>query len=360
MEAVMRRFLFLALSFVLLASGIVWAQEVSGPVFVSDPVVPTLTPAIRDLPTFVPDPNLFGLEAKRRDDHGIIVPDIDMPPHRNPLAEMQSKAPGPSPSAFGTPFVNFAGVTSTSSPPDCTGDVGPNQFLQGDNGPGGSRVTIFSKTGAQQAQFLLETLGSSPCNTGYCDPIVQYDQLADRWMISEFDTSVAVLCVYVSKTSDPLGQWWAYSFNPDGTDQDYPKYGVWPDGYYIGVNNGGYIHVLDRVKMLSGLAATFQSFKITTLSGFGFQLTLPATVEGVAPPAGAPGIFALFLQDWAPTHAEHPNGWPRHFLKQLAAIRWRWHGYSKPSLIRRLTRSVAGKCLCKCSSVLMMMTMVQG
>ena len=131
----------------------------------------------------------------------------------------------------------------------------------------------------------METLGSSPCNSGYCDPIVLYDQLADRWMISEFDSSANVLCVYVSRTADPLGLVGLLLQHVlQGGMQDYPKYGVWPDGYYIGVNNGGYIHVLDRVKMLAGLAATYQRFLITTLSGFSFQLTLPGTVEGVAPP----------------------------------------------------------------------------
>ena len=78
---------------------------------------------------------------------------------------------------------------------------------------GGSRLTIYDKTGAQKGQWLMETLGSSPCSSGYCDPVIQYDELADRWLITEFDTSVNNLCVYVSKTSNPLGQWWAYSFN---------------------------------------------------------------------------------------------------------------------------------------------------
>jgi hypothetical protein len=41
-------------------------------VFVSEPVVPTSTPAVRDLPDYTPDPNLFGLEAKRREDFGFI------------------------------------------------------------------------------------------------------------------------------------------------------------------------------------------------------------------------------------------------------------------------------------------------
>ncbi|MFN2166592.1 MAG: hypothetical protein ACK2U9_10085, partial [Anaerolineae bacterium] len=163
---------------------------------------------------------------------------------------------------------------------------------QADNGPNGSRATVYDKSGTQLAQFDLEDLATSaPCNSGYCDPIVQYDELADRWLLTEFDSSAQTLCIYVSTTPDPLGTWYAYSFNPAGGTQDYPKYGVWPDGYYIGVNNNGYIHVLDRVNMLAGNPATYQSFNIGTLPGFGFQLTLPATVEGIAPPAGAPAIF---------------------------------------------------------------------
>ena len=100
------------------------------------------------------------------------------------------------------------GVQDTSSPPDDTGDVGPNHYLQADNGPNGSRVTIYDKAGTQLDQFDMEDLASTaPCTSGYCDPIVQYDELADRWMISEFDSSASTLCVYISQTPDPTGQW---------------------------------------------------------------------------------------------------------------------------------------------------------
>ena len=101
----------------LLVSGTVFAQgePVRVQVYVHPPVVPVLTPAARDLPTPGAE-SQFKQEAKRRDDHGIIVPDIDMPPHGNPLAELQSLArrPGPTPSAFDTPIQNFAGYTSSS------------------------------------------------------------------------------------------------------------------------------------------------------------------------------------------------------------------------------------------------------
>ncbi len=169
--------------------------------------------------------------------------------------------------------------------------MGPNHYLQGDNGPNGSRVTVYDKAGAQLAQFDMEDLATtSPCNNGYCDPIIQYDEMADRWMVTEFDSSAATLCVYVSRTPDPTGQWWAYAF-PRGSMQDYPKYAVWPDGYYIAANNGGMVMVLERADMLNGLAATIQAFTIGELPGFGFQLTMPATLEGSAPPVGAPAYY---------------------------------------------------------------------
>jgi subtilisin-like proprotein convertase family protein len=258
----------------------------------SGPYTPTLSIAVRDLPEDLDLPTL-DREPAVRDARGFVGPDIQMPPHGNPLVELQKSAPAPEPDDFGTPLLNFAGVQDNSSPPDDTGDVGPNHFLQGDNGPNGSRVTVYDKAGVQMAQFDMEDLASSaPCNSGYCDPIIQYDEQADRWMIAEFDSSVATLCVYVSKTPDPTGQWWAYSFNPVNSGmQDYPKYGVWSDGYYIGINNGGWVIVLERADMINGLPATMQEFNIGEIPGFGFQLTVPATLEGQAPPEGEPAFF---------------------------------------------------------------------
>ncbi|HNT18755.1 MAG TPA: proprotein convertase P-domain-containing protein, partial [Acidobacteriota bacterium] len=289
----------ITLAMVLLFIATARFAQSSGPVYVSEPVVPTLTPAARDLPDPGPASIMFQVEAKRRDDRGIVVPNIDMPEHGNRLAELQqqflaTRSGNPKPSAFNTPIMNFAGYTSSSSPPDDTGDVGPDHFVQGDNSSQTSIITVWSKTGTQLDQFYMDDMGSSPCNSGYCDPIVQYDEMADRWMISEFDSSAETLCVYVSQTSDPTGAYYAYAFDMSaaGGMQDYPKYAVWPDGYYIGVNNGGYVHVLDRVSMLAGQPATSQTFTIPTLSGWGFQLTLPATMEGNPPPAGAPAIFA--------------------------------------------------------------------
>ena len=136
---------------------------------------------------------------------------------------------------------------------------------------------FIDKAGTQLDQFDMEDLASTaPCNSGYCDPIIQYDELADRWMIAEFDSSANTLCVYVSKTPDPTGQWWAYAFDPPGGMQDYPKYAVWPDGYYIGANNGGTVIVLERNDMLNGAASHDADFQHRRAA----RLRLPADRAG--------------------------------------------------------------------------------
>lgn len=44
-------------------------------------------------------------------------------------------------------------------------------------------------------------------------------------------------CVAISKTADPTGQWYRYAFEISGTKMnDYPKMAVWPDAYYMSIN----------------------------------------------------------------------------------------------------------------------------
>ena len=89
---------------------------------------------------------------------------------------------------------------------------------------------------------------TTPCgasqNRG--DPVVFYDHLADRWVVSDFAfpsfPGVSFYqCVGVSKTSDPVsGGWWLYAIQVDPSNPtflgDYPKFGLWPDAYYFSVN----------------------------------------------------------------------------------------------------------------------------
>jgi len=248
----------------------------SGPVYVSEPVVPTVSMAVSDLPDEPERTSRYGLEMKRREDYGFIPIYYEVIPQVDSLLELQSFAPAASPDALSTLIKNFAGQTSTSSPPDTTGDVGPNHFLQGVNQSVSTVRVLDKSTGATLKTFTLQSLASgSPCSSGYCDPIVLYDRAADRWMISEFPSSGGHLCVYVSTSGDPTGTWYAYTFlNVETSTPDYPKYGVWPQNgnggsYLVGINAGASglrdIVALDRAKMLAGQPATFQKFSVAAL-----------------------------------------------------------------------------------------------
>lgn len=195
--------------------------------------------------------------------------------------------------ATATP-VSFDGIPATGwTPPDTVGDVGPNHYVQMVN----ISFAIYDKSGSLLA-------GPSPINAlwagsgGACeadnngDPIVRYDAMADRWMLSQFSLSVGAECIAISQTSDPVaGGWFLYEFPTPGFP-DYPKIGVWPDGYYMGTQRGfpggGLdVYAFDRVKMLAGLPAGSIHFTVGAPSLF----LQPSDLDGPAPPAGTPNIF---------------------------------------------------------------------
>lgn len=166
-----------------------------------------------------------------------------------------------------TPIANFEGMYNYwgNLPPDTVGDVGPNHYVQLVNATG---VQVFSKTGATLAGPVnLNTLFSGlggPCETNNNgDPIVLHDQMADRWMLSQFgfnsQTGPTYQCIAISTSSDPTGSYYRYVFETAtvGFD-DYPHYGVWPDAYYMsanrfgGVGGNGASVAFERQRMLEG------------------------------------------------------------------------------------------------------------
>jgi hypothetical protein len=204
-----------------------------------------------------------------------------------------------SPDAF-TPGLNFAGIGFGGVyPPDTVGDVGPNHYIQMVNDVNGSRFQIWNKNGVSLAgPTVLQTLWTlgGACADGLGDPIVLYDHLANRWLMSEFASTGSHLCIYISKTADPVaGGWWLYDFTVP-TFPDYPKYGVWPDAYYVSTYEGANLGLfaLNRTQMLAGAAATSVRFTIpslTPVAGVRETRILPADLDGPAPPAGAPNYY---------------------------------------------------------------------
>ncbi len=189
---------------------------------------------------------------------------------------------------------NFAGMNSPFSPPDTVGDVGPKHYVQMVNA---TQYQIWNKTGTSLAGPL--TLGNlwpvgDVCRSNTGDPIVVYDHLADRWLLTQF-ANPNHMCMAVSQTADPVaGTWFTYTFNT-GVFPDYPKIGVWPDGYYMssyeGANLG--VYAFNRTAMLTGGAATFVKTTIPSLGTPTVRNTriLPSDLDGAAPPVGTPNYF---------------------------------------------------------------------
>jgi len=213
-------------------------------------------------------------------------------PPVDPLAQRSQSSVGPVSRTFGI-IRRFSGMRDSGAiPPDTTGDVGPNHYIQMVNG-GGTYVSIYNKTGTLLVRFILSTLwASGPCTGDGGDPVVVYDEMADRWLLAQFPPADSPnLCFAVSQTNDPTGAFYLYTFNT-GSFPDYFKIGAWPNGYYVSANEGSYTaYAFDRVKMLAGDAgASFVKF--TGKSNF----LLPADVDGPMTPDGG-GLFFTFKDD---------------------------------------------------------------
>ncbi len=202
-----------------------------------------------------------------------------------------------------SPLVNFdgaiLGVHSGAVPPDPTGAVGPNHYIHAWN----SGFAIFDKSGALlQAHAALGTLWPGE-NSG--DPIVLYDRYADRFVITQFDSSGPPygLLFAVSQGPDPVNDgWFTYRYDFP-TFQDYPHYSVWHDAYYITTNsipNGNDVYAVNRDKMIAGDPdAEIVAFNLVGASPNPAAVFAPMPMNSVGPnlpDSSLPG-YIMMLQD---------------------------------------------------------------
>ncbi|MBI3474254.1 MAG: choice-of-anchor D domain-containing protein [Acidobacteria bacterium] len=194
------------------------------------------------------------------------------------------------------------GFVVQAAPPDTNGAVGATQYVQWVN----LEYAVFDKaTGALtagpfQGNSIWAGFGGQCQTSNDGDPIVQYDKIANRWILTQFAVSSTpyLQCVAVSTTSDATGSYNRYAFSFGNSFPDYPKLGVWPDAYYISFNMFGPVNFLgadacamDRNKMLAGLPATIVCFQQNT----GVDSLLPSDMDGLIQPAqGEPAFFADF------------------------------------------------------------------
>ena len=218
---------------------------------------------------------------------------------------VRQHSPGPPPKASRHAY--FAGIGANGyAPPDTNIAVGPNHIVETVN----VRYSIYSKSGAllvgpKSLSSLWTALGG-PCATNNAgDPIVQYDRVADRWLIQQLGSLSAPFseCIAVSQTNDPGGAYYLYSYDFGSNLNDYAKFGVWPtatNSAYLATFNlfdsgisfvGGDLCAFDRSAMLSGSASpTKICYAVIGDGGF-----LPSDLDGATPPLdGTPGYFVNF------------------------------------------------------------------
>jgi len=275
-------------------------KSVSGPM-VQMPVFFDVSPPLRDMMKVVPD------KAETSWKDGIVKNRFNIKPKPSVKSAGFTQDPGLQTTdgmvLTDTTIVNFVGNTNTEGyyPPDTHGDVGPNHYFQVVN----CHYSIYSKTGT----LLVGPLANSsiftglPNNSNDGDAVVLYDEQADRWLFSQFSlpnypNGPFYQMVAVSQTGDPLGSWYRYQYS--FTDMpDYPKFGVWGDGYYMSMNRftsgaGNWAGVgavaYNRTLMLAGSpAATMVMFtKASSDEAFGW---LPSDCDGPFPTGNPPNYF---------------------------------------------------------------------
>src|SRR5215510_10839869 len=249
----------------------------------SGPVAFDVSPAVRDLPRaatpliFPPDtivePRERGLEGPKA--HRVKRYRTD--------GALQPFSPAPS---IPAPSLTFEGLSNLDNfnlfgfrinPPDPDGEVGRNHYVELINlvfavyNKQGNRLTGPTKIGDLWTGFAIPD-----CTDPSGDPVVLYDKMEDRWLLSQFTTRGMnpdgtfnglpfYNCVAISQTGDPTGAYFRYAFitaQPGTTSTffpDYPKYGLWKKSYLLTSRDFGSqgeygisVYALEKNKMIDG------------------------------------------------------------------------------------------------------------
>ena len=271
------------------------------------PVEAVRTRPLRELPKIPP-----ALAVRRE----VREPARPKPPTDTPTRSFMQNFLGPSlsaPTPTGVSWdgvgVGLAGFIPSSNPPDTNGRVGTKQYVQWNN----TSFAVFNKTtgallfGPAAGNTLFQSLGGVCATHNDGDPVVSFDILAGRWILSQFvvgaDPEFSHQCVAVSETEDATGEYFLYDFVTDPVNfVDYPKTAVWPDGYYMSghVFNStgtaflaGRIFVFEREKMLKGLPARQLQADLRRYANkpqFGF---LPSDLDSLTPPPAGEAAFVI-------------------------------------------------------------------
>jgi len=202
------------------------------------------------------------------------------------------------------PKQSFPGIVRNgSNPSDSDGDVSPDHYFQ--------MVNLAFAIWDRQGNLLYGPVDNSTLWDGFIgpwtgtndgDPIVLYDDIADRWVATQFavETNNGTFwqLIAVSETADPLGSYYRYAFEFD-LFNDYPKFSIWPDAYYSTYNmfqndfEGAIIAAMDREAMLVG----DPDAQIIMFGPFPDQYSVKsANLDGPLPPDDAPNWMVNLIK----------------------------------------------------------------
>ena len=295
----------------LVSAGIASAQTAPSAPVVSYPSASAVSPPLSDLPNEVQTPN--GIK---------LVPAPKRLPPRGPGPggkvtgdEALQRQPGPT--GGNHTKATFPGIGANGYvPPDPNIAVGPLYVVQMVN----SQMAVYDKSGTLlKGPVSLSSLwsGLAPCSSSNAgDPIVQYDVVADRWLVTELGSATSAPyseCIAVSTSGDPRGSYHLYTYKsagPTGSDggflNDYPKFGVWPTpdtstntSTYLASYNlfdltqpassqfqGANLCAYDRAGMISGATSPAEiCFRVPAANPGSF---LPADLDGAKPGSPSP------------------------------------------------------------------------
>lgn len=239
----------------------------------------------------------------KRSDANKIVPGKGLPKGQDPLLQQQKNANNTRINR--TPSLVFEPNSSSTSPSDPTGAIGPNHYISAKN----SAFAIHDRNG----NVLVPSTSLANIWPGETtgDPIVFYDSFADRFVITQFDGVGGTrnpdngFLIAISMGPDPVNDgWFTYRFRTGNTFPDYPKFSIWSDGYYITANKdqgqqmtSEVVYVIDREQMLAGVdTAQMIGFPLPGARVGGFYS--PASFNAIGstlPPKGNAKI--IYFQD---------------------------------------------------------------
>src|SRR5207302_5119733 len=173
----------------------------------------------------------------------------------------------------------FDGINNAESacgclPPDGAVAAGPNHLVAAVN----TAFKVWNKSGTLLAgPTSLSTLFSSNsgCLATVSDPFAEYDSAAGRFVLGALtyvSSGTSAICVAVSRTGDPTGNWFVYAFTvtPANDLLDFPHIAIGSDAIFLSGNQyphnntftAARVYAYNKAQMYAGQAASSVFYEI--------------------------------------------------------------------------------------------------